>query len=419
MNQANKDSRLGMLSALRHGNFRAFWIGLVVSVSGMQMFYVIQVWLVYHLTESALQLGMLGLARAVPSIILGLAGGVAADKIDQRKLLMFTSIFIFISYTILATLTLTGSVKVWHILITVFVVGGFQAFDQASRQAIFPHLIPRSEMLKAVALNSTVHPGSRIYAPLIGGFFIDYVGTPIIGASIAIYVIALTYVFFCFQLSRVRMPAIPRSAEGNGFQEIVNGLKYISFRPIFRLLIATSFINAFFGMSHLILAPILVGSFFGNASGSAVAMLFSMEGLGGVVGAIVGGNLSASGHFKIHNIIVLGAAFYGVFLVGIAISPIYAIVAILELLSSTSNNLFSVIAQTTLQTQVTDEFRGRVMGIWSMTYSIMRPFGQLGMGAIGNTLNAPLAIGGGGLVVFVIALLGCGRSNELRSLKNS
>lgn len=419
MNEPKISSRLGMLSALRHGNFRAFWVGLVVSVSGMQMFYVIQVWLVYHLTESALQLGMLGLARAIPSIVLGLAGGVAADKIDQRKLLMFTSLAIFFSYTVLATLTLVGSVKVWHILTTVFVVGGFQAFDQASRQAIFPHLIPRTEMLKAVALNSTVHPGSRMYAPLIGGFFIDYVGTPIFGASIAIYVIALTYVFFCFQLSRVRMPSIPRAADGNGLQEIVNGLRYISLKPIFRLLIATSFVNAFFGMSHLILAPILVGMFFGSASGSAVAMLFSMEGIGGVLGAVVGGNLSASGRFKAHNLIVGGAAMYGVLLVGIAISPLYALVAILELLSSTSNNLFSVIAQTTLQTQVSDDFRGRVMGIWSMTYSIMRPFGQLGMGALGNTLNAAVTIGGGGLVVFVFALIGCGRNDELRSLKTS
>ena len=165
--------KFGIFAALRHRNFRVFWLGFVTSVSGMQMFIVVQAWLVYDLTGSALQLGFLGLARAIPAIALGLVGGVVADKIDQRRLLITTTAGVASIYLILGTLTLTGVVQVWHILGCVFLVGALQSFDQPSRQAIFPNLIDRQDMMSAVALNSTIHPGTRIFAPLLAGLLIS------------------------------------------------------------------------------------------------------------------------------------------------------------------------------------------------------------------------------------------------------
>ena len=118
-------NRLGMFAALRHRDFRLYWLGFVAAVSGMQLFIVAQAWLVFDLTGSALDLGFLGLARAVPAVFLGLAGGVIADKINQRRLVMATSAITGALYAILATLTITGVVEVWHILAVTFVVSPF------------------------------------------------------------------------------------------------------------------------------------------------------------------------------------------------------------------------------------------------------------------------------------------------------
>ncbi|SVB78942.1 uncharacterized protein METZ01_LOCUS231796, partial [marine metagenome] len=159
--------RLALLTPFKHRDFRLYWLGFVTSVSGMQMFLVVQAWLVYDLTGSALQLGFLALFRAIPAVALGLVGGVVADKVDQRRLLIGTTASVACVYLVLGVVTLTGIVQVWHILGSVFIIGGLQAFDQPSRQAIFPSLINREDMMSAVALNSTIHPGTRIFAPIL------------------------------------------------------------------------------------------------------------------------------------------------------------------------------------------------------------------------------------------------------------
>ncbi|MDA0988540.1 MAG: MFS transporter [Chloroflexi bacterium] len=284
-------SKLGILTALKHRDFRVYWLGFVTSVSGMQMFLVIQAWLVFDLTGSALQLGFLALARALPAVVLGLVGGVFADKVDQRRLLMATTSGIAVIYLVLATLTLTGAVQVWHILAAVFLVGGLQAFDQPSRQAIFPNLIDRRDLMSAVALNSTVHPGTRILAPIVAGLMIDFIGAPQVGAALAIYVVAMAYAIFSYMLFRVQLPPVDRAIGSSGFQDLKDGIGYILSRPVFRLLILTSFVNAFFGMSHITLMPIIAHNLLGEASGSAISLLFSATGIGGLMGALIGSSL--------------------------------------------------------------------------------------------------------------------------------
>ena len=168
--------RFPLLTALVHRDFRLYWSGHAVAVAGQQMAIVTQMWLIFDLTGSALQLGLLGLARAVPGIIMNLVGGVLADKLDQRKLLIGASTLTAALFATLATLTFSGTVEVWHVLAVVFGTGACEAFMQPSRQALFPNLIDRQHMMSAVGLNSAVHPGTRMFAPIIAGVLIDRVG---------------------------------------------------------------------------------------------------------------------------------------------------------------------------------------------------------------------------------------------------
>ena len=156
---------LNLPPALRYPSYRAYWLGSVASISGFQMLRFGQFWLIYEITGSAISLGYIGLANGIPAIVLNLVGGVAADKVDQRRLIVVTQLVIAAIAFLLATITLMGLLEVWHLLAIAFFSGAVEAFDQPARRSIFPHLVDRKDMMSAVAMNSSIWPGTRIAAP--------------------------------------------------------------------------------------------------------------------------------------------------------------------------------------------------------------------------------------------------------------
>ena len=138
-------------AALRHSDFRLYWIGHVVSVSGQQMLWMLEPWLIYEISGSKAYLGINALAQAIPATALVLLGGVIADKFDQRKLLIGVQVAYIALLSILATLALTELLEVWHIFVIAFIQATVGSFENPARQAMFPHLIPRNAMPNAVA----------------------------------------------------------------------------------------------------------------------------------------------------------------------------------------------------------------------------------------------------------------------------
>jgi hypothetical protein len=170
---------LSLPPALRYPAYRAFWLGLLASVSGFQMLRFGQYWLIYQLTASPVALGYMGIASGIPAICLNLFGGVFADTIDPRRLIMTTQSLTAGLIFLPATLTFVDVVQVWHVLVIAFCAGAVEAFDQPARQALYPHLIDRKVMLSAVALNSSIWQGTRIIAPAAAGFVIASAGTAV------------------------------------------------------------------------------------------------------------------------------------------------------------------------------------------------------------------------------------------------
>ncbi len=154
---------------MRYRAYRAFWVGSVASVSGFQILRFGQFWLIFQLTGSPLALGYVGLANGVPAIFLNLFGGLAADRMDQRRLIVIAQSITAGLIFLLATLTLLDLVRVWHVLTIAFLAGAVEAFDQPARRTLFPHLIDRKVMTSAVALNSAIWPGTRSLAPAAAG----------------------------------------------------------------------------------------------------------------------------------------------------------------------------------------------------------------------------------------------------------
>ena len=409
--------RFPLLTALVHRDFRVYWSGHAVAVSGQQMAMVIQMWLIFDLTGSALQLGLLGLARAVPGVIMNLVGGVLADKLDQRRLLIFATMVMGALYATLATLTFTGVVEVWHVLAVVFGTGACEAFQQPSRQSIFPNLIDRRNMMSAVGLNSTIHPGTRIFAPMIAGVLIDHVGVGHDGAATALYLVSILYLTFTFALTQVHLPPIRRASTGSGLHSLAQGMKYVANHRIFTLLILTSFSNAFFGMAHVTLLPVFAEKLLGESTGISLAILTSAGGVGGLSGAIVGGSL---GRIQRRGWLMIGGAWsFSGALILFALAPWYWMLVVLEWLASASNQIFSVTSQSTLHGLVPDEVRGRVMGLWGMTHSVAQPLGGLQMGSAAEALGAAPAVIISSCAAITVVALGIARNGRVRNLNSA
>ena len=237
--------------ALHYPNYRAYWLGMLASVAGFRMFEFGQFWLAYQLTGSPLYLGYVGVAQAVPGVVLNLFGGVFADRLDKRRLIIITQVITAGLIFFLATVTALDVVNRWHVLLVAFLAGGVDAFNQPARQALFPYLIERLVMMSAVALNSTVWPGTAIVVPAIAGGIIALADT-----HVALYVASLGFLTMAVVVHRLNLPRIVIDAKGNPIQDLTEGLRFIVRNSIFSFLIAMTFFNSFFGISYQIMMPV-------------------------------------------------------------------------------------------------------------------------------------------------------------------
>jgi len=387
--------------AFRYPAFRAYWSGLLCAVTGFQMFRVAQSWLVYELTGSPLYLGYALAANAIPGIFFNLVGGVFADRMNKRLLVLCTQGVTGVLILVMAVMTLLGTIEVWHVLVLAFLVGAVEAFDNPARQAFFPHLIDRSVMTSAVALNSSIWQGTRITAPAIAGFLIDLVntGTALLVSSLGLFVMAVVMLF-------LRVPPIPQGAPANPARAMWEGMTFIGKNGIFAFLIGMTFFNSFFGMSYVLLMPVFAVDVL-DVGARGQGFLLGAGGVGSLATTVW---LGARGGFQHRGLAIVGGAItfgLGVIAFGITSHFLgwYALALALMLMVGISNSIYMISIQSSLQMLVPDNVRGRVMGFYSMTWSIM-PLGGLQAGALASVswIGAPFAVAIGGAAVALFAL---------------
>ncbi len=399
--------------AFRYPAYRYYWIGLLCAVSGFQMFRVAQSWLVYELTGSALYLGYALAANAIPGIVFNLVGGVYADRLNKRLLVFGTQGTTGLLIVAMALLTLFGVIEVWHILVIAFLVGAVEAFDNPARQALYPHLIDRSAMASAVALNSTIWQGTRIVAPAIAGFLIDLIntGTALFVSGVGFFIMAGVMLF-------LRIPHIPQGAPANPARALWEGMTFIGRNGVFAFLIGMTFFNSFFGMAYILLMPVFaVDVLEVGARGQGILL-----GVGGVGALLTTIWLGAKGGFQRRGLaIVGGAVVFGLSVVAFGVTAhflkSYPLALFFMVVIGCSNSIYMISVQSSLQMLVPDNVRGRVMGFYSMTWSIM-PLGGLQAGALASVafIGAPLAVAIGGVAVVVFALATGAFNGRIRQL---
>ncbi len=405
--------------ALHYPRYRAYWLGTLASVTGFQMFQFSQLWLIHHLTASPLFLGYVGLANAVPAILLNLVGGVVADRFDKRRLITVTQAIAASLIFLLATLTLLEAVEPWHVLTIAFFAGAVNAFDQPARQALYPHLIERSALMSAVALNSSIWQGTRIVAPAMAGVVIATVGTAAsiyVGTATSMYLAGVGFCAMAVVIYGLRVPAAAGTSHSSAAQDMLEGLRFITKNSVFSFLIGMTFFNSFFGMSYVMLMPVFAVDIL-NVGADGQGWLLSLGGVGALLTTIW---LSSRGNVSHRGVLIIGGAVMS----GLSVATFaltakfigsYPLALCLMFASGVFNSAYMVSVMSSLQMMVPDRMRGRVMGFYGMTWSIM-PLRGMQAGALASFITVPFAIAVGGLAVAAFALGPATINGQIRRL---
>lgn len=371
--------------------------------------------LIFDLTGSVLNLGILGAATAGPTILITVFGGVLADRVDRRKLLAAMQIVLAVMLGLLATLVATGVVEIWHVYTIAVVNGLATGLDWPTRTAIFATLIEdRRDMMSAVAMDTVPWQGARIIFPTFSGLLIAAFGTAII-----FYIAATGFVLMFIALMTVHMPALPQRTIRNPLREFFDGVNYIRNSRLFAVLIPLTFANMFFGMTYIHLMPAYVDDF--GRGTSEIGFMLTAVGIGSFAGTFVVGRFQGATYL---GWVILGACFiFSMIVLLFALAPDYFLAMGLAIIAGVFNSIFMISTMTAMQIKVPEVLRGRVMGIYSVSFSLI-PMGGLLGGAIAEfsgeftTVTSPIriALAAGALVLAVIVVFVAATQREIRTL---
>ena len=415
--EGTRPSRFG---ALRSKQFRRWWTGWVISISSQQMMWMAEGWLIYELSGSKLLLGLHGLAQAIPSMSLSLLGGALADRVDQRRLLMTLQPLQMVVVGVLATLGFTQMLQAWHVIAGGFALSAVGAFEQPARESMFPHLIDRRFMGQAVGLNAMVHPGTRVLAPVAAGFVLAQVVEATSSAMTAggvIFVVGgIGFAVYAVFLYMVDLPLVRRTTSGNLLENVGQGLRFTWGNRIFALLIGTMYWNTAFALAMAVLFPVIAKDILGLGP-SGLGYMWMAQGIGSLTGASWAasrGSADGQGRYIVGGSIALGLS-----VIAVGLSTWTPLTYFLLWVSGLGASSASVGIRTAIQLMVPDDFRGRVMSLWGMTHTAVRPMGEMQFGAVAALMGAEFALGLGGAAVLAFVLLVVVPNRRIRTLRVS
>lgn len=375
-------------SALRHPNYRRFWWGALVSLTGSWMRITAQSWLVYDITGSPFMLGAVTMINTLPTMLLGLLGGAVADRSEKRHLLIGTQGVFMAVAVALAVLTLTGRIEVWHILALSAVSGIAAALDMPARQSLIPHLVEREDLLNAIALNSAVFNGSRIIGPVLAGLIIDQLGGRA-GPGWSFAINAVTYLGVISALATITVSSRPATVgPRNVWLEVREGVTYAWGHPALRILLGLLTVAGVFGLSFTVLMPVVARDVL-HVPARGFGMLLTASGVGATIGVLA---LASSRPARPWTVIMGTFGAFVVSLATFAASTVYALSLALMVVTSGTITAYLSLTNTTIQLLVPDELRGRIMSLYILAFFGTAPIGGLLIGTLASAFGAQAAL---------------------------
>ncbi|MEP6741704.1 MAG: MFS transporter [bacterium] len=415
--RSTRVAKPGMFRALSHRNFRLFWTGAFLSNCGTWMQAVAQGWLVLQLTNSAFWLGLDAFMATIPGFFLTLLGGVFADLVDRRRLLIYTQVVAGLAALGLATLVWTGLVNRWMVLGFSFVTGCCMALASPSYLAMTFDLVGREDLANAIALNSTQFQLSRVVGPALAG-----VGFALFGLAGCFYVNGLSFGAVVISLSMVRLGANSHAVGAPShsvkdrralWTDLIEGLSYVRNRPRVSSLLMISSVNSLFGAPYFSMIPIYARDIF-HLGATGLAWLMGTAGGGAFCGALL---LTYLGDFRRKGWFVLGGSLlFGAFLTAFALSKDLTITCVFLFCLGFGIVTSVAVTNTLLQKLVTDEMRGRVMSMFILSFIGTMPVGNIIAGWASHRFGAPHTLAVGGLVIVLFATAMIFFNRRLREL---
>jgi MFS family permease len=400
MDRSDRQARTprSTFAALANRNYRLYWLGLVCYVLGHRAEYVTFAWMVWEVSRDPLYLGYLGLAQGVPLVVFQLFGGVLADRVHRLRLLISTQILTAATLAVAFGLSVAGLVRVEHLLALAALSNTFRAFDEPTRLSLIPQLVERDRLPNAIALGSIPWQASRMIGPSVTGILIAAFGGTVgfglaAGASIAALLL----------YSRLRVHADPsQSAREPLVHQLVEGLSFVAHDFVFAALIGLALFNAVFGLSYVTLLPIFADWYF-NTGSTGFGLLNAAHGIGAFVGTLT---IASAAHLiaRPGPTLLLTAVGMGLALVIFSTSPGMAMALVMLALVGFANTFYLTQVSTFIQSNVPDRLRGRVLSIYALCWNLL-PLGGLIGGALAAAVNARFAVGFGGAMVTINALL--------------
>ena len=394
------------LSPLRHRDFALYWVGQCVSQVGTFIEMTATTYLLYAITNSPVLLGLGGLTRAVPILALALYGGALADRVDRKRLLMFTQASQVLTSLLLGTLVVTGTIQFWHIYVIGFVNSTLSAFDAPARNSFYPSLIPRSDFQNAVTLSSVIFRLSTLLGPAIAGVLIATVGP-----ASPFFVNAASYFALIGALLLIRTKSLVATGSGDSMRSAMwGGLQFARRSPVLPLILGTEAILSLFGHNSALVTIFARDVLHVGPEG--LGLLLSSVGAGAIVGTII---LVGTGELRQKGAIMIAAGIlYAAALVAFSVSTSFALSIAVLFVLGIADSFWGAMRNTIIQLAATDAFRGRITSLVTFTSRGLTNTGQIETGAMVAVAGPPLAAAINGLVIGVAVIAIGLRSARLR-----
>ncbi len=395
-------------AALRHRDFRLLWLGQIVSVTGSQMQFVAINWHVYLLTKSPFALGLVGLFRGVPIILCSLAGGVVADAVDRKRLMIVTQLVMLACAALLTLVTLRGLESVWPIYVLSAFASAATAFDTPARQSMMPTLVPVEDFPNAVSLAVIVFNVATIAGPAIAGFLLAESGPAVIYGLNALSFVAVIAALVAMAASG--KPDVQRERkDALSLEALKEGLQFVWRTPIIVQTMTLDFAATFFASATLLL-PVFAQERL-HVGPRGYGFLAAAPAVGSVLTALV---LARIGTLrKQGRLVVASVAVFGVATAAFGVSTVYWLSLLMLALTGAADTVSTVLRQTIRQLVTPNHLRGRMTSINMMFFMGGPQLGELEAGSLAALIGAPLSVVTGGLGSLICAAVAAVRSKSL------
>lgn len=385
--------------ALTHKNFRYFWTGQCASLIGTWMQSIGQSWLVLSITNSPFLLGVLGMVQFIPITLFSLFAGVIVDKYSKKKLLIFTQVSSMLLALILSLLVFTNTVRYGYILVLAFLLGCVNCIDMPTRQSFTVEIAGKEDLMNAIALNSATFNLARILGPSIGAIVMAY-----FGAGWCFLLNGLSYFAVLYGLYNIKVESYVRKQikESSMLKEIRDGLKYVRNSKVLFETTLMILVIGIFAFNYNVLVPSFTKLVL-HQSEKTYGLLMSFLGVGSLLGAIIASMRSRRGLST--KIMFISSLVVAVMLILNGFNSNFIIAAILLGATGVFNIQFSTTANSTLQLNSKDEYRGRVMSVYSFVFAGSAPLGSLFTGLICDRMGPSQGFLICGLLILISVLI--------------